>query len=291
MKCNFVVLVAAAYLLAACDRPASAYIGKPPPTLGELCREATHIYLLRVEKFSAEKGVILFKATKQLKAPRELPDGALATQVIGPKVKGAKIVLDWAGEGKTAVFFGRIDGLFPKPGDPPPGPRGAAGGGYIYIDNYWYVVGYNAKSQCWSAVSGEPTFLAHYCGTADQLGESVPKILRGEEVVVPAMVGGNKEDLEQRRGKVREVRVQSKPDIVGKVQALSGDGKRLTVLPAPTAVDKSPAAIDIQIADATRVVAIHKTDTGKLAVGETVKVWLEIGDGRIAATVQVGKVR
>lgn len=134
-------------------------------------------------------------------------------------------------------------------------------------------------------------FLTHYCGTADRLGESVPKILRGEEVVVPAIVGGNKEDLEQRRDKIRDVRVQAKPDIVGKVQALSADGKGLKVLPAPTALDKSPAAIEIQIADATRVVAIHKTDTGKLAVGETVKICLKIGDGKIAATVQVGKVR
>jgi hypothetical protein len=294
MKCRFAVLMrilAAPCLLAWCAGPAGAYVGRPPPTLGDLCRQATHIYLLKVEKFSAEKGVILFKPAQQLKAPKELPDDALAKQVIGPKVNGAKIILDWAGNGKTAVLFGHIDGLFRKQGEPPPGGRGPNGAAYVYIDNYWYLLSYDTQSACWSAVSGEPAMLAHYCGTAEKLGASVPKILRGEEVVVSAMVGGNKEDLEQRRGKVRDVRVSLKPDLVGKIQTLSEDGKRLTLLPEATATNKAPAAIEIQITESTRIIAIAKTEIGKLAVGQFASVWLEIGDEKTAATVQVGKAR
>src|SRR3954453_22577459 len=124
---------AVACLLALCPRPATAFILYTPPTLGNLCRQATHIYVLRVErveKAGAEQGSIIFKSVEQLKAQRVLvPDGTLAKHVVasngnlgkptGPN--GAKVILDWAAEGKTAVLFA----LAPpqpkaKPGEPAP---------------------------------------------------------------------------------------------------------------------------------------------------------------------------
>ena len=41
--------------------PAAAYIKIEPLTLGNLCGQSNHIYVLKVEKVDAEKGLILFK--------------------------------------------------------------------------------------------------------------------------------------------------------------------------------------------------------------------------------------
>jgi hypothetical protein len=85
------VSVVAAGLLAVWPRPVAAYIKVEPLTLGNLCSQSGHIYVLRVEKVDAEKGVILLKPVKQLKGE---PDGTVAKHVIGPKVAGAKVILD-----------------------------------------------------------------------------------------------------------------------------------------------------------------------------------------------------
>src|SRR5262249_43589242 len=98
------VVAALVGVLLACPRPAEAYIDILPPTLGDLCRQATDIHVLKVDKVSVERGVILFKPVKQLKAGDEsLPTDAFAKLVIGSDVPGAKVILDWAAEGKTAV--------------------------------------------------------------------------------------------------------------------------------------------------------------------------------------------
>src|SRR5207247_1031051 len=97
--------VAVACLLAFCPRPAAAFIIYTPPTLGNLCRQATHIYVLRVEqveKVGPEKGSIIFKHVEQLKAQGVVvPDGTRAKHVIASDVNvgkplgpnGAKVIL------------------------------------------------------------------------------------------------------------------------------------------------------------------------------------------------------
>ena len=102
------VLLAPALLLSV--RQAAAYINVPAPTLGALCQQSTHIYVLKVEKCSAEKGVLIFKPVAQLKASGKLSDATLAKQVIpakvnGDNVPGAKVIFDWVAEGKTAVML------------------------------------------------------------------------------------------------------------------------------------------------------------------------------------------
>src|SRR5262249_38867922 len=66
-------------LLAAWPRPAAAYVVVTPPTLGALCKDSVNIYVLRVEKASAEKGVILFKVVEVLKGK---PDPTAGKHVI-----------------------------------------------------------------------------------------------------------------------------------------------------------------------------------------------------------------
>src|SRR5207247_11310351 len=101
----FTASLAVAGLLAAWPRPAAAFIIYTPPTLGNLCRQATHIYVLRVEqveKAGPEKGAIIFKSVTQLKAQGvEVPDGTRTKHVIASDVNvgkplgpnGAKVIL------------------------------------------------------------------------------------------------------------------------------------------------------------------------------------------------------
>jgi hypothetical protein len=191
---GLLVLTLAVGLLAACPRPAAAYIDFPPPTLGALCGMSHHVYVLRVEKVSAEDGVILFKCVEQLKGK---PDPTAVKHVIGPKVDGARVILDGAAEGKTAILFTITGG--------PPGAN-VPGCGYAYIDNSWYALAYDGNRKCWSALRGDPTLLTRYCGPADKLRDAVTAILRGEEVVVPCMVNDRKEDLVERRARVQRLR-------------------------------------------------------------------------------------
>lgn len=321
-------VLAVACLLAAWPQMAAAYVGILPPTLGDLCRQATHISVLKVDKVSVERGVILFKSVEQLKGKGEpLPDTTFAKQVVGPNVNGAKVILDWAAEGKTAVVFAKDYGL-----------KSAA---HVYIDGYWYLVGWNIDSTFWAASNGEPTMLVRYCGTADKLGDAVTKVLRGEEVVVPAMTNDDRKALEEGRAKVQDVRAslkilgdpkrnidddqqpkpgakrpdeksakpapdtpQKKPEagdkkpggtkpvdkapaLVGTVKAIAADGKSFTLVLPPPAKNKEPVTIDIQLSDRSQITA--GKEAAKLAAGQVATVWLEKGDGKVASAIQIGK--
>jgi hypothetical protein len=314
--CFLFTALAAACLTVACPRPAAAYISILPPTLGDLCRQSTHIYVMKVDRFSAENGVILFKAGEPLKAEGVLPDGAHMKQVIGSNVLGAKIIFDWVAEGKTAVLFAKDFGL-----------KSAA---HVYIDGYWYFLSWNRDAKCWFATNGEPTMLVRYCGTPDKLGEVLPTILRGDEVVVPAMVSDNVKDVVERRARVQDVRVslrilgnpketiernlkpepdakkpdkkpepgdkkpaegkkgeERKPDLGGTVKAIATDGKSFTLLGPPTGKNPEATVIDIRIGENAKIV---DGDTlGKLAVGQTVYVWLDKGEVKTAMGIHIAR--
>src|SRR5262249_3386542 len=106
----------------------------------------------------------------------------------------AKIILDWAAEGKTAVFF---DIRHPA--------TGAVFSGHVYIDNYWYRVLYE-EDFCHLFEDNSETLLTRYCGSPARLKEAVSDILKNKEVIVPCMVNDNKEDLQQRKAKIQRMR-------------------------------------------------------------------------------------
>jgi hypothetical protein len=311
--------------------PSSAYIKAPPKTLGSVCLESDHICVLKVEKVDTEKGVIHFKHVEQLKGKH---DGAAVKHLIKPELddgtgrangKPAKIILDWAAEGKTAVMF-----YF----------TGGNGRGHVYIDGYWYWVGgVPDKPANWVAAGGEPTQLTIYCGTADKLRDAVEKILKGEEVAVPALANDNRNDLLQRRAKVQDVRASlkivgadtldrlanrsdgkkpvvklepgdakpgdkrpdggkpepgdkkpdggTKPALVGTVKAVAADGKSFTLVLPPSEKVREPRPVEIQFTERTKIT--DGKEAAKIAVGEVASVWLEKGDAKVASVVQIGK--
>lgn len=340
MKSKFLLLTAWAVVcfVAVCPQPAAAYIGIPPQTLGELCRQSTHIYVLQLEKFSAEREVLLFKPVAPLKMTGALSDATLAKQVIGPpanggpSVNGAKVILDWAAEGKKAVLFAQVGGIGSekKNGPAPPADHvldfsnrnGVKA--QVCIDGFWYSLAYDAQGECWRACkeqerSARPALLSRYCGTAENLRDALTRILRGEEVEVPALAGdteirnlraslqilgdnpklkngGNpkpepvvkKPDEKKPEAKkpAEKKPEERKPDFVGTVKALSADGKSFKLQPPPTEKNKEPTAIEIHLTERTKIT--DGKGTGKLAVGQIVSVWRGKGED-VASEIQIGK--
>lgn len=165
---------------------AAGFIHLPPRTLPELCQKSNHILLLKIEKLDKEKGVIVFVMAKSLKA--ENSKITSFRQFIRTDSQGVKPILDWAGEGKTAVMFSveTYNG----------GPFQA--NGYVFIDEYCYSVDFNTDGQYWFMLRAEPGMSSCYTGSVDQLREAVEEILKGKEVAVPTKPPDAKQNPEDR---------------------------------------------------------------------------------------------
>src|SRR5437763_1939908 len=93
----------AAVALLGLATPSPAYIDASP-TLGRLAKDATNVVVLRVEKVSREKRVIIYRKVADLKG--DYPAGQVKHQITdGWHPREAKLVLEWAEPGKLAVCF------------------------------------------------------------------------------------------------------------------------------------------------------------------------------------------
>jgi hypothetical protein len=172
---------------------ADGYIHFPPMTLPKMCKDSHQIRLLKVAKRDKEKGVIVFEMAESLKG--EKSQITSFRHVIRADADGAKPILDWAEDEKTAVMFF----IETKPGGP------AKGIGYVVIDDYCYSVNYTTEGKYWLLIRGEPGMSACYHGSVKQLREAVKDILAGKEVKVPVKEPDTKVDRDQRNKQVNEV--------------------------------------------------------------------------------------
>jgi hypothetical protein len=100
--------------------PAKAYITFPVTTLGQLCDSSTYVTLVRVEKFSQENGIIVYKKVRDLKG--EYPKDKIkhifdlkntpahkgpGDVPIRPDEKDWHYAAKWPEVGKTAILFAR----------------------------------------------------------------------------------------------------------------------------------------------------------------------------------------
>jgi hypothetical protein len=150
---------------------AAGYIHLPPMTLQEMCKGSSHIRLLKVEKLNKEKGVIVFEVAESLKDDKSRI--TTFSHVIRTDAEGVQPILDWAGQGKTAMMFS-VESK----------PRGQVYG-YVFIDGNCYSVDYNTVGRYWLMLRAEPGMSSCYHGSVERLREAVQDILNGKEVKVP----------------------------------------------------------------------------------------------------------
>ncbi len=179
--------------------PAAAYITYPPMTLPKMCEVSSHIRVLKVTKYDKSKGVILFEVADTLRKQGEALDPG--KHVIPTGASGVGPILDWAGEGKTAVMFSKDGG--PMGGTP-------IGVGYIFIDEYCYFVDYSPSGKHWLVVRGDPGLSTCYHGSAAKLRDLVKDVLAGKKVQVPTKAPAVKEDVFKRNGEIEQIIIKNR---------------------------------------------------------------------------------
>ena len=179
--------VGIATLLAAST--ASAYI-EAPHTLGRVTQESTNVLVVRVEKVERGRNLIIFRKVRDLKGNH---NGDVIKHNIGDagfSPRESRTIMAWAEPGKVAVIF----------------HNGAAS--ETCIPNYWYQ---NANGgEWWTLNHGEPYLLRSFCGDPQKLIAAVTAMIAGQEVVVPCMVDGNKDALQQGNAKLQRLKASLK---------------------------------------------------------------------------------
>ncbi|HEX8914828.1 MAG TPA: VCBS repeat-containing protein [Humisphaera sp.] len=176
----------AALLLAA--RPAAAYV-EVPFTLGRVVNESTVIVLMRVEKVDREKNLIVYRKVRDIKGAH--PGDTIKHNIgkAGFHPREWQNTMAWAEVGKTALFF----------------HNGSAG--ECCIDNYWYQI---YPGDWWAMSHAEPYLLRTFCGKPEKLAGLVEQMLKGQEVIAPCMVDGDKNAIQLRTAKVQRLKASLK---------------------------------------------------------------------------------
>ena len=162
-------------------QPALGYV-EAPQTLGYVVKESTNIVLMQVTRVNKEKGLVLFRKVEDLKGKHPQDDVKHNIGQKGFHAREWQNVMNWAQEGKTAIFF----------------HNGQAS--ETCIGTYWYQC--YKEGEWWGMSHAEPFMLRTFHGDIDKLAKGVKDILQNQEVVVTALMDGNKNDLHFRKGKV-----------------------------------------------------------------------------------------
>ncbi|MBP3953861.1 hypothetical protein J8F10_00915 [Gemmata sp. G18] len=186
-------LTGAALIVGVTASVVSGYIHFPPMTLQKMCKDSHYVRALKVIKRDKDKGVIVFEAAESLKG--EKSQIATFKHVMRSDAEGAKSILNWAEDGKTAVMFT----IESKPGGPPKAL------GYVFIDDYCYSVDFNSDGKYWLLIRGEPGMSACYHGSVEKLRGLIRDVLDGKEVKVPVKEPATKEDRDKRNNEINDV--------------------------------------------------------------------------------------
>jgi hypothetical protein len=215
VKRTSLALALLAVLLAA--PPSDAYI-EAAFTLGRLCADSTNILVIQVEKVDKENNRILYKKVRDIKGthPSEVLRHNIAKAGFHPREW--QNTMAWAEPGKLAVFF--YNGNASE----------------TAIDMYWYQC-YGGGPD-WGMSHAEPFLLRSFAGRPEKLVMAVEEILANKEIIVPAMMDGNKDQLHLRTAKVQRLRASLKLYEYNAARDFIGwgseDFRRITFMPGFT---------------------------------------------------------
>lgn len=176
-------------LLPALAAPAAPYI-EAPMSLGAVVAQSTNIVVLQVEKVDKVNNRILYRKVRDLKGthPTDVVRHNIAKAGFHPREW--QTVMAWAEPGKLAVFMYN------------------GGASETCIDTYWYQA-YGGGAD-WGMSHAEPYLLRSFAGRPEKLAMAVEEILSQKEVVVPAMIDGDKNALQLRTSKIQRLRASLK---------------------------------------------------------------------------------
>jgi HEAT repeat protein len=162
------ILIAAALLL--CPTPAPAYIDHfGLYTLRFVLENSSEITVLRVEKVSREKGVIIFSKVADLKGACKEAESRHQISA-GFRPREPRLILNWAEPGRTAIAFS--NGTLSQ----------------VCVGNFWYEVAVRKDAPGWWTLTHVQSILAYaYSGSVEKLRTSVADILAQKEAVIPAV--------------------------------------------------------------------------------------------------------
>jgi hypothetical protein len=200
-----------------------AYV-EAPYSLGQVCKESTNIVLVEVTRVNKEKNLIIYRKVQDIKGKHPTDEIKHNIGKRGYHEREWKNIMAWAEVGKKAVFFHN------------------GGASETCIGTYWYQC--YPENDWWGLSHAEPFLLRTYFGDAEKMAAAVEKMQAGQEVIVPCLADGNKEQLHERKGKVQRLKASlargnydAKRDFVG----FGGDGddivdyKTVVLLPQSTA--------------------------------------------------------
>ncbi|MBV8881424.1 MAG: HEAT repeat domain-containing protein, partial [Planctomycetaceae bacterium] len=163
------IALASVTVLALCA-PAPAYIDHfGLYTLRAVIEQAGEIHVLRVEKVSREKNVIVFSTTAVLKGKPVA--GETRHEISGGfRPREPKLILDWAEPGRSAVAFS----------------NGSTA--QVCVGPFWYETALRKDNPGWSGLTHLQSILSYaYCGSPGRLQAAVRDILAGKDAVIPAV--------------------------------------------------------------------------------------------------------
>ena len=158
--------LAALVFLLGTAAPSRAYIDSSL-TLGKLIADANNIVVLRVDKVSREKQVVVFTKVADLKG-KDAPEVVKHKLTDGSHPRQARTVLDWAEPGAVAIWFR------------------AGNVSETCIGGYWYECA-ASEAPWWTMTRGKPELCYTYRGSTGKLRDHVTAILDGKEVVITAL--------------------------------------------------------------------------------------------------------
>jgi hypothetical protein len=181
--------IPATFLCLILTPPARAYI-EAPHTLGKCVHESTNIVLLELVRVNTEKNLLIYKKVADLKGKHP---GEEIKHNIGKRgfhEREWKNIMAWAEVGKKAVFMYNQEAS------------------ETCIGTYWYQC--YREGDWWGLAHAEPFLLRTFYGDPEKLADHIVHIVKGEEVIVPCLADGNKEQLHQRKGKLQRMKASLK---------------------------------------------------------------------------------
>src|SRR5262245_36222647 len=186
MKLRFPLGLTALLLAASTSQ---AYV-EAPMTLGAVVTQSIVVCSMVVTKVDKQNNLIVYQKVADIK-------GKHPTDVIKHNIGRGGLrpgewqeIMNWAEVGKPAVFFHN------------------GGASETYIGVTWYQAYPNGE--WWGMSHGEPFLMRSYAGKVDKLPQAVADMQAGKEVVVPAMVDGDKEALHKKTAKIQRLKCSLK---------------------------------------------------------------------------------